>query len=130
MHLRKPMSALCCAFLWAVAVPATAETRYVYLVNDTPDRIEAFAIAQEDSDAWTPIDLGRNGMKAGFAKTIAIARNRGDGCVYDAKIVMRGRTFVHRGLDFCRYVSYHPGRYLRVSESAAAQPRMGGPRRH
>lgn len=114
MHPRKPMWALPCALLLAAAAPAVAETRYVYLVNDTADRIESFALAQTASDAWSPVDLGSGGMKAGTAETIAIVHGRDQGCVYDAKIVLRGgRTFIHRGLDFCRYASYHPGRYLR-----------------
>lgn len=112
MHPRKPMLALSCALLIA-ASPAVAKTRYVYLVNDMPDRIESFSLARNDSDAWKTV-LRDEGLKAGESETLAIKQGKGDGCLYDAKIVLRGgRTFVHRGLDFCKYVSYHPGRYLR-----------------
>lgn len=104
--------------------------RYVYLVNDTHDRIESFALAETASDAWSPVDLGNGGMKAGTAETIAIARDRGQGCVCDAKIVLRGgRAFVHRGLDFCRYASYHPGRYLRSAAPVLARSLQDGPSR-
>lgn len=112
MHPRKPMLALPCALLIA-ASPALAQTRYVYLVNDTPDRIESFSIARNDSDAWMTM-LRDDGLKAGESETLAIAQGEGDGCLYDARIVLRGgKAFVHRSLDFCKYVSYHPGRYLR-----------------
>lgn len=121
MHPRKPMSALSCALLIA-ATPAVAQTRYVYLVNDTRDRIESFSLARNDSDAWTPM-LGGTGLKAGESEMLAIERSEGEGCMYDARIVLRGgKTFVHRGLDFCRYVSYHPGRYLRAA--ASSEPRV------
>lgn len=118
MHPRKPMSALSCALLIAAASPAVAKTRYVYLVNDIPDRIESFSLARNDGDAWTSM-LRDGGLRAGDSETLAIAQGEGDGCLYDAKIVLRGgRTFVHRGLDFCKYVSYHPGRYLRGAVSS------------
>ena len=113
MHPRKPMSALSCALLISAASSAAAaQTRYVHLSNDMPYRIESFSLAKNDSDAWISM-LRDGGLKAGESETLGI-RGEGDGCLYDAKIVLRGgRTFVHRGLDFCKYVSYHPGRYLR-----------------
>ncbi len=120
MHPRKPMLALPCALLIA-ASPAVAKTRYVYLVNDTADRIESFFLAQSDTDAWTPM-LGDDGLKAGMSETLAIRQSEGDGCLYDARIVLRGgKAFVHRGLDFCEYVSYHPGRYFRGAVSSSEQ---------
>ncbi|MCL1635506.1 hypothetical protein M2650_12825 [Luteimonas sp. SX5] len=118
MHPRKPMWALTCALPIVAAFPVAAQTRYVQLINDTHDRIESFSLAQEGG-AWVAMPLGDRGLSAGTGETLAIGYREGDGCLYDARIVLRGETFIHRGLDFCRYVSYHPGRYLRVSASPA-----------
>lgn len=121
MHPRKQMLALSCA-LFAAAAPVAAETRYVYLVNDTENRIASFSLAQSGSEAWSPARLGRRGLKAGSAETIAIARAPGDSCLYDAKIVWRdGGVFIHRNLDFCTYITYHPGRYLQMPDWRIAQ---------
>ncbi len=125
MHPRKPMWALSCALLLAAVAPAAAETRYVYLVNDTYDSIASFALTPSGSEAWGPVRLGARGLKAGAAETIAIAREPGASCLYDAKTIWRdGRTLMHRGLDFCEYVTYHPGRYLHAPTEAIAQADM------
>lgn len=123
MHPRKPMLALCCALFSALVSSAqAADTRYVYLVNDTENRIRSFSLAQQGSERWARVPLGSRGLKPGAAETIAIARNAGDGCLYDAKIVWRdGSTFIHQGLDFCVYVTYHPGRYLHAPDAVPVE---------
>jgi hypothetical protein len=99
--------------------------RYVYLVNDTENRIASFALSPSGGDAWTAVRLGWRGLKAGAAETIPIAREPGEGCLYDAKIVWRGGgTFIHQGLDFCEYITYHPGRYLYAPVAAEAERRV------
>ncbi|TKR30663.1 hypothetical protein FCE95_11175 [Luteimonas gilva] len=64
-------------------------------------------------------------MKAGAAETVPIAREPGDSCLYDAKIVWRdGGTLIHQGLDFCEYITYHPGRYLYAPAATEAGQRV------
>ncbi|HJR74033.1 MAG TPA: hypothetical protein VJ806_10395 [Luteimonas sp.] len=123
MHPRKPMLALCCALLSAAAVSAHAvDTRYVYLVNDTKNRILSFSLVQQGGEQWTQVPLGRHGLRPGAAEMIAITRNAGDHCLYDAKIVWRdGSAFVHKNLDFCTYITYHPGRYLHAPDAVRAE---------
>lgn len=114
MHPRKPMLALSCALLIAAVAPAMAKTRYVYLVNDTRDRIESLSFAPKGSQAWQSMEIGSDGIRGSEAQMLAIRYEEGRGCLYDARFKLRGGpTIVHLGVDFCKSATYRPGYSIR-----------------
>lgn len=115
MHLRNLPCILSFVLpMFALAAPASAATRYVYVVNDAPATMESFSLAPAGSEAWRRIEVGDRSLAPGSAGMIAIRTGGNDDCLYDFKLVFRdGRALLHRDFDVCKYASYHPGAYLR-----------------
>lgn len=93
---------------------ARSDTRYLELINRTPDSVTSFEIATAGSDIFRELSLGAALRGGGDSTTLEVAA---DSCVHDLRFVFRnGRTLIYQGVDICRYPRVHIRRLPRAGQ--------------
>ncbi|GLQ46902.1 hypothetical protein GCM10007862_19530 [Dyella lipolytica] len=88
---------------------ATAESRHsIKVINDTRNRIVAFAIAPTGSSRWINVDFGDRPFDSQLA--VMLEWHDDDVCLRDFRAMLSdGRMIVAQGFDVCRLHVYRPG---------------------
>jgi len=106
---------------------ASAQTRYLDVVNTASNSIASFAVAPAGGLDFRNVTLGDRPLRGG-GDSVTIALDQADGgCLRDLRITFAdGRVLVQKGLDVCKASRYYTGRLSRGKATDAAANALAG----
>ena len=99
---------------------ATAQTRYLDVVNTSSYSIASFATAAAGSDDFRAVVLADRPVRGGGeSATVALEQSDG-GCLRDLRTTFTdGRVLIQKDFDVCKARRYHTGRLGRAAPEPA-----------